>query len=470
MSFDECQAEILECARYGEHEDLETILREVPGIDVNFKGVGGNTALHRAAANGEVACMEVLKKRGALHIANDSGNLPLHWAVQNAQLAALKYLIAEYDVDMLSTNDAGKSIVTFAFAANNEDILATVLSHDSATEERLLPEGGSLKMDDADGGEERASGAANGAQGGADSETDAKEGGAEHAVLHDMFFDDERDDKSTGDGTMDVDDKEDNKTPLRVRELPMTRADNPFGTATSPQDDTTGLAIWPASILLARWIYEKREMLQGKVVAELGAGCGLPALSAALYAHPAAVYVTDIHRPTLENAAFNVKLNVSSAEATELEAMAEPMDPVHDVYASTISRQMHNGPPVRVVVRDVNWGNPASFPPEPVDVILGSDLVYDENILNVFVPALDGMLAPGGSFFYIAPITGRAGMHKLEETLASRNFIAVEKFACPDRMYRSPLRDLDMCVLHFYDLTAKAEHTCYRFQKKEDIN
>ena len=49
----------------------------------------------------------------------------------------------------------------------------------------------------------------------------------------------------------------------------------------------------------------KCDLLKGKVVAGLGAGCGLPALAAALYCEPKAVYVTDIHRPTLDNAVHN---------------------------------------------------------------------------------------------------------------------------------------------------------------------
>ena len=33
-------------------------------------------------------------------------------------------------------------------------------------------------------------------------------------------------------------------------------------------------------MLLSRWIVEKKDIMKGKVVVELGAGCGLPALAA----------------------------------------------------------------------------------------------------------------------------------------------------------------------------------------------
>ena len=39
--------EVLECARYGEDEDLKEMLRA--GGNVNYRDGGGNTALHKGA-------------------------------------------------------------------------------------------------------------------------------------------------------------------------------------------------------------------------------------------------------------------------------------------------------------------------------------------------------------------------------------------------------------------------------------
>jgi ankyrin repeat protein len=45
MNMDEMNIEVLECARYGEPEDLQILL--TAGADPNFQDSDGNTALHK---------------------------------------------------------------------------------------------------------------------------------------------------------------------------------------------------------------------------------------------------------------------------------------------------------------------------------------------------------------------------------------------------------------------------------------
>lgn len=184
---------------------------------------------------------------------------------------------------------------------------------------------------------------------------------------------------------------------VRVRELPITRADQPFASEESPEDDTTGLSVWPASIILSRWAAALGpNFFNNKVVVELGAGCGLPSLATALYCKPKSVFITDIHEPTLQNAQYNVQLN-------------QPLG-------------------VTVDVKKVNWQDIDSYPTEKADVILGSDLVYDIKILDLLIPATVNMLAKGGSLLYVAPDTGRDGMVHLLEKLQEVGLTCVEKF------------------------------------------
>lgn len=86
-SAEDC-AELLECARYGETEDVVALLRA--GVPADFCDAAGNTALHRAAANGHVAAIAALAAAGARLTRNGAGSTALHWAALNGQADAAK--------------------------------------------------------------------------------------------------------------------------------------------------------------------------------------------------------------------------------------------------------------------------------------------------------------------------------------------------------------------------------------------
>lgn len=204
--------EVLECARYGEDEDLKALLDA--GADANYADASGSTGLHKAAANGQVGCLKILHAAGAKYVKNSTGNTPAHWAAQNAKDGALKFIIDHYAVDVLAKNDLGRSILTEAFQSKSTECIELCLSHDSASEERLInPEKPQKSR------EENAAAEAETMM-----ETDEQDETAQaeaNAVTHTMQF-----------GAVVV---------VKVRELPITRADNPFGTDTAPEDDTTGM-------------------------------------------------------------------------------------------------------------------------------------------------------------------------------------------------------------------------------------
>lgn len=203
--------EVLECARYGEDDDLKALLEA--GADANYADESGSTGLHKAAANGQEGCLRILHSFGAKYVKNSTGNTPAHWAAQNAKNGALKFIIDNYEVDVLTKNDLGRSILTEAFQSKSTECIELCLSHDSASEERLINPDKARKTK-----EENAAAEAN-----TEMETDDQneaENAEAHAVTHTMQF-----------GADVV---------VKVRELPITRADNPFGTDTAPEDDTTG--------------------------------------------------------------------------------------------------------------------------------------------------------------------------------------------------------------------------------------
>ncbi len=105
---EENNKETLECARYGEPEDLQKLLEL--GCSANYSNESGNTALHKAAANGELECCRILYSFGAKLLPNHQGNFPIHWAAQNARLESLRFLFDHYpDAVVLAQNSLGRS-------------------------------------------------------------------------------------------------------------------------------------------------------------------------------------------------------------------------------------------------------------------------------------------------------------------------------------------------------------------------
>ena len=70
-----------------------------------------------------------------------------------------------------------------------------------------------------------------------------------------------------------------------------------------------------------------------------------------------------------------------------------------------------------VNVSKINWTDPSTFPTEPIDVIIGSELVYDKDILPILVPVIQCLLVEGGQMLYCCPDTDRAGMPEFVEVV-----------------------------------------------------
>ena len=197
--------ELLECARYGEADELRQLIEG--GTPADFTDAQGTSALHRAAANGHLACVELLAAAGCPHVANASGNLPLHWAVQQGHIDVVRALLRLYPgIDVLAQNEFGKSISSEAFAKNDAALVELILQHSSAA-----------KLDPAERGES---------------------GKIEGEVTHAFQF------------------SEDVNAPIvRVRELGELGAeDHGRILGKSADDDRTGLQLWAASIVLTRWL------------------------------------------------------------------------------------------------------------------------------------------------------------------------------------------------------------------------
>ena len=83
--------------------------------------------------------------------------------------------------------------------------------------------------------------------------------------------------------------------------------------------------VWPASVLLARWLWQHPWLVRGRSVLELGAGVGLAGLGAAKCG-AARVALTDINRKALQQARENARLNgIECVCAEHLDWAAPPI-------------------------------------------------------------------------------------------------------------------------------------------------
>lgn len=225
---------------------------------------------------------------------------------------------------------------------------------------------------------------------------------------------------------------------------PIAHPDNPFGQ--SPRDDTTGLSIWCASLIMARWLSSPymSSRLQNKHILELGGGCGVPSLAATIYSTPASVTISDLNPETMENIEYNISLNKSHK---------------CEVKSCTI-----------------DWEDEATYPKQKMDYIICSDCIYQKDIVPLLKKVVAGTLKEvaeetntensGPSFLYVAPEGGRDGLPEFISAMKSNGFQCISEEIAPDCFRENPLKsgDEEDCFLHFHELASTA-YILYEFQR-----
>ena len=396
MSMEEIKCELLECARYGEEEDLIEML--TAGAPIDHADAGGNTALHKACANDHAGVVALLAARGASFLANGSGNTPLHWAVQNGAKNAVQALLKHFpDIDVLQQNGFGQGSVTDAFNTTDTEIVKVLLEHSSA--KKLEPKksgggggGGGDTGDAGNAGDAGSSSTADGAglvvvanggpgekRGTEEEEGEEKEAGENVAAdMSKASSSSETDSASTASLLMGSGAVQEHVhrmvfteggPELRLREVATDDWGLVFtGNAAA---DTTGTHIWAAGLVFSRWLISlPSEALRQKSVLELGAGCGLPGLVAQHYGGASHVVLTDFHQASMDNLSHNAKNNPCGTAVADTQA--------------------------------VDWTQEATWPKGCFDVVLGCDLVYDKAIVPALVRIISAKLAPNGNFYYVS--------------------------------------------------------------------
>lgn len=146
-----------------------------------------------------------------------------------------------------------------------------------------------------------------------------------------------------------------------------------------------GFVMWPSAIILSRWLISNPHILQGKYILELGAGCGLVGITAALitqtkyHKSKQDVIITDVNELVLENITQNIKLN-------DVESIASVAK--LDFYSQT---GQNSGKWIAGEMNGIAEGER-----DAVDVILAADIICQPEDAVAASKTIVDALGPGG--------------------------------------------------------------------------
>lgn len=135
--------------------------------------------------------------------------------------------------------------------------------------------------------------------------------------------------------------------------------------------------LWDSALALGKYVLLNQELFVGKRVLELGCGLGLPSLCAAKAG--AQVLATDFHPDNRGFFMKNVALN-----------------------------GLQN-----IVYCELDWRQPGLS--DQFDCILGSDLIYEREMLPALLHCVKHFMGPQASFIYADP--GRAALQEFSSSL-----------------------------------------------------
>ena len=353
---EECPADevLLHGARYGDMEYVQAALDA--GVPPDFKDSRGNTALHFAAANGHTTVLQFLLAASSVSaVANDNGNTPLHWSIENRHIECTRMLAEQRDAPVLADNAFGVSPLDLSYSERCGDEATARLLRAHPAVAQLES---SNATPDPQGGKTVTAAAEESRDGNV---VPAQASQVLEAKVVELCLAPRAPCSSiTGDAPQDT------PLPVLVRQLGLDWSgidgvDHRF--------DTTGVAVWGASVVCARWLISEASQLKGKSVCEIGAGCGVPSLAASLYTDAKTVLATDAFEHAVSNLAYNLEINLrSEGSVGGTNACMASVEGAAD--ASTSSKMQ---------VAKLDWHNASTWPPAgSFDVIVGSDVLYDE--------------------------------------------------------------------------------------------
>ena len=365
--------EYLLCARYGECEDMVAFVKW--GVPVDYVNASKSTALHYACANGHLDCVQALvTELNAKHLPNLSNNYPLHWAVDNKHKEIVTLLCSRKDnyVDVLAKNGFGKSALTSGFASEDADVVKMLLEHSSADaleknrtkttrkpKPKLKPKpkkktNGETKTTTAattntDNIQKEINGVSTPTPTSTtttttttttdttdtttitEGETKQNKETTEKEIVEEQGPPAERQVKQRVIHVFDLASTPTGNAPtlVRVQELAIDWEGASFTEDDDASQDVTGLYVWSASVVLARWLVSDPSVvnsLANKTICELGAGAGLPGIAVAAHTKATSVVLTDLFTHTVKNMQDNITMNAVAMKESGVQVTTSSLD------------------------------------------------------------------------------------------------------------------------------------------------
>ena len=199
----------------------------------------------------------------------------------------------------------------------------------------------------------------------------------------------------------------------------------------SAQEDV-GFVMWPSAVVLASWLLDHEELILGKNVLEIGAGCGLTGLVAARIAAGAVstsmsthskIILSDFNRKVLINIDRNITLN-------DLGDVAEPVLLDFYVQNGKHTEGGWKGTDFESFLTGEEKGFAVDQP--PVDIILAADTICKPEDSVAVSNTIHDALLPGGEAIVVsANAQHRFGIDIFERE-CERNGLQVTTFNVAD--------------------------------------
>lgn len=173
--------------------------------------------------------------------------------------------------------------------------------------------------------------------------------------------------------------------------------------------DSTGLTLWRASKLLCDYMCSNPQCIENKRVLEIGAGLGLCGLLA-YHLHASSVVMTDGDTDVLTEMRYNVDQHLindmernkrDENDATSTTSMNKPSDVIIPCRQLLWGKK-HIDSFKKYIVDNMN-NDDGSF-----DIIIASDVIYVEYILDDLFETIVGMLSPSQDSKFILAYARRA--------------------------------------------------------------